>query len=576
MEVYEPPGFVQPSTTDNDGTGSPPSTIPARMLNEFIYCPRLFYLEWVQGEFRDNEDVLAGRIAHRRVDKEGGTMSEPSEIVEPLVYKARGVTLSSERLGLTARLDLLEGDAGEAVPVDYKKGHPPNEPGMVWPADQIQVGAQALLLRENGYPCTHAIVYYAQTKQRVSVPLTLELVEEVLRNVAAARVVAEDGHIPPPLVDSPKCPRCSLVSICLPDEVNALARLGLEETRPVRRLVPSTDSALPLYVQEQGSVIGKSGDTLQVKFEGKIQATFRLIETSQVAVLGNVIITPAALHELCSRGIPVIHFSYGNWFYGITHGMSHKNVELRRLQFQVASNAVASLNIAKRMVEGKLRNCRTLIRRNHPGEPVRILGELERLVRLCPGVEDMESLRGMEGAGGRTYFEEFGRLLKPDPEAGDMAFDFAKRNRRPPKDPVNALLSFLYSLLTKDATVTLLSVGFDPYMGFLHVPRYGRPSLALDFMEEFRPLLADSVVLTLVNGREMKESHFIHRAGSVALTPEGRKRVLEAYERRLGSEVRHPIFGYTVSYRRILEVQARLLGRHLSGELPRYEAFCTR
>ncbi len=560
----------------DNGSTEGPTTIPARMLNEFTYCPRLFYLEWVQGEFRDNEDVLSGHIVHRRVEKEGGTMPEPSAEGEPLVYKSRGVTLSSERLGLVAKLDLVEGEGGEAVPVDYKKGHPPKETGEVWPADRVQVGAQALLLRENGYTCTHAIVYYAQTKQRVKVPLTPELEEEVLKTIAAARMAAADPQIPPPLVDSPKCPRCSLVSICLPDEVNALAHLEPEDGERVRRLVPATDSALPLYVQEQGSMLGKKGDVLEVRSDGKTQATCRLMEISQVALFGNVSITPGALHEVCTRGIPVAHFSYGGWFYGITHGMSHKNVELRRLQFQAASDPERSLTIARRMVEGKLRNCRTLLRRNHPEETLTALDELERLVKLSSEARDLESLRGLEGAGGKAYFEEFGRLLKPDPETQGVAFDFVQRNRRPPMDPVNALLSFLYALLVKDATVTLLSVGFDPYLGFLHVPRYGRPSLALDFMEEFRPLLADSVVLTLVNGREVKESHFIRRAGAVALTSEGRRKVLDAHERRLDSEVRHPIFGYTVSYRRILEVQVRLLGRTLSGEIPQYEPFCTR
>lgn len=562
--------------TENGESGGPPSTIPARMLNEFTYCPRLFYLEWVQAEFRDNEDVLSGHIVHRRVDKEGGMMPGPSTEAEPLVYKARAITLSSERLGLVAKLDLVEGEGGESVPVDYKKGHPPKEPGEVWPTDRVQVGAQAMLLRENGYTCTHAIVYYAQTKQRVKVLLTPALEEEVVGAISAARATAADARIPPPLVDSPKCPRCSLVSICLPDEVNALVHLEPEDNGRVRRLVPATDSTLPLYVQEQGSMLGKKGDVLEVRSDGKTQASCRLMEVSQVSLFGNVSITPGALHELCTRGIPVSHFSYGSWFYGITYGMSHKNVELRRLQFAAAADPERSLTIARRMVEGKLRNCRTLLRRNHPDESVAALDELERLVRACPEVKDLESLRGMEGAGGKAYFEEFGRLLKPDPEAGDVVFDFAQRNRRPPKDPVNALLSFLYALLTKDATVTLLSVGFDPYLGFLHVPRYGRPSLALDFMEEFRPLLADSVVLTLVNGREIRDSHFVARAGAVALNAEGRKKVLEAHERRLDSEVRHPIFGYTVSYRRILEVQARLLARHLSGELPEYEPFCTR
>ena len=152
----------------------------------------------------------------------------------------------------------------------------------------------------------------------------------------------------------------------------------------------------------------------------------------------------------------------------------------------------------------------------------------------------------------------------------------ARGTDAPPADPVNSLLSFLYAILTKDVTVTLQSVGFDPMLGFFHRPRYGRPSLALDLMEEFRPLIADSTVLSMINNREVGESDFVQRGGAVALTGEGRKRVLAAYERRMATEVKHPIFRYTVSYRRLLEVQARLLSRHVMGEIPVYPAFCTR
>jgi CRISP-associated protein Cas1 len=190
-------------------------------------------------------------------------------------------------------------------------------------------------------------------------------------------------------------------------------------------------------------------------------------------------------------------------------------------------------------------------------------------------VDSAETLLALEGAAAKTYFAHFGGLLKAD-EGGTAGFDFTARNRRPPGDSVNALLSFLYAILAKDAAVTLQAVGFDPMLGFFHRPRYGRPSLALDLMEEFRPLVVDSVVLSMINNREVGKSDFVRRGGAVALTGEGRKKVLAAHERRMAIEVKHPIFGYTVSYRRLLEVQARLLSRHVLGEIPIYPAFCTR
>jgi len=167
-------------------------------------------------------------------------------------------------------------------------------------------------------------------------------------------------------------------------------------------------------------------------------------------------------------------------------------------------------------------------------------------------------------------------MIRDDKKLPGAGFDFEHRNRRPPRDAVNCLLSFVYGILVKDCTSTLFSVGFDPFLGFYHRPRFGRPALALDLAEEFRPLLGDSVVLNLINNGEVSSSDFIVRAGGVALTADGRKAVMRGYERRLDTKVRHPIFGYKVTYRRVIEVQTRLLGAHLLGEIPEYTAFVTR
>jgi len=161
-------------------------------------------------------------------------------------------------------------------------------------------------------------------------------------------------------------------------------------------------------------------------------------------------------------------------------------------------------------------------------------------------------------------------------DQGTARFDFEKRNRRPPADPVNALLSYAYSLLVRAWTMALTAVGFDPYRGIYHQPRYGRPALALDMMEPFRPLIADSSVIQAINNGEVRPSDFLSVAGSVALTDDGRKRFIGTFERRLNQEITHPIFGYKVSYRRLLELQSRLLARHFLGEIPEYPNFTTR
>jgi CRISPR-associated protein Cas1 len=270
----------------------------------------------------------------------------------------------------------------------------------------------------------------------------------------------------------------------------------------------------------------------------------------------------------------VCWFSYGGWFSGIAEGLPAKHIELRRRQFAIAGQG--GLPIASKMIEGKVRNSRTLIMRNARERPDAVIGMLKELAFKAGRASSIESLLGIEGAAARLYFQSFPTMLRDDKRLPGEGFDFEGRNRRPPKDAVNCLLSFLYGLLVKDCTTTLFTVGFDPYLGMYHRPRFGRPALALDLAEEFRPLIAESVVVNLINNGEVKGTDFVVRAGGVALSPGGRKAVLMAYERRLDHEVTHPTFGYKVTYRRVLEVQSRLLGAHLLGEVPDYVAFVTR
>jgi len=189
----------------------------------------------------------------------------------------------------------------------------------------------------------------------------------------------------------------------------------------------------------------------------------------------------------------------------------------------------------------------------------------------------LDQLLGIEGNAAHIYFSDFAGMIKTDDTFdGQFQFDFSGRNRRPPRDPVNAMLSLAYSVLAKDLTIACYAVGLDPYLGFYHQPRFGRPALALDLMEPFRPLIADSAVLTAINTGMVTENDFVRAGPSVALTPNGRKGFFRAFEQRMDSLVTHPIFEYRVSYRRLLEIQARLLARVLDGEIGDYPVFITR
>ena len=650
------------------------------MLNEFVYCPRLFYYEFVESVFVESADTLRGKALHRRVDSGKGDLPPPGEraagrsqksevrgqadlalsaapatrnpqpATEEVIH-SRSVQMGSDRLGVTAKMDLVEVRLGsppsepdppadsppalagespdaadsithhasritdpasrfmEVCPVDYKAGAPRvGEAGNeLWDADRMQLGVQALVLRDNGYTCHEGVIYYRETKQRVTLPITPELVLWVEERIAAARQAAT-AAIPPPLVASPKCPRCSLVTICLPDETRLLANLPAAAdvrrlTTPaekdqgrrtpaatVRRLIAARDDSRALYLSTPGLRVGRSDEVLQIKQEQALVEEVRINDVSHVALFGNIQITTQAIQTLCELEVPVTYFSMGGWFYGLTRGHELKNVFLRIEQFRLARDPATCLRLARQFVQGKIRNHRTLLMRNHLAAPPATLLRLKQYAEAATRAESLESLLGVEGGAAAAYFGELSGMIKPADELDDQIpglevptrqashfnFNFHGRNRRPPTDPVNALLSLAYSLLAKDCLLAALAVGFDPYVGFYHQPRFGRPALALDLMEEFRPLVAESAVLTCINNRVVNEGDFVQAGQAVNLTAAGRKRFFQTYEQRMSALLTHPVFDYKVSYRRALELQARLLAKVLTGEIPEYLPLTTR
>jgi CRISPR-associated protein Cas1 len=588
---------------------------------------------------------LRGGALHRRVDSGNGALpkakrkpvaekvkKEKTEVTgessenepevqnaEPETIHSRSVQMGSERLGVVAKMDLVESKCEqtdlltqlEVCPVDYKAGAPKEgeEANELWDTDKMQLGLQALILRDNSYACTEGIIYYRGTKQRVRLPITAELESWILGNIAEARRIGT-GPIPPPLVNSPKCVRCSLAPICLPDETRMLKQAALnvevlaEEgadaesppgaprgtSLPPRRLIAARDDTRALYLNTPGYRVGCSDEVLQVKDKDRIIEEIRMRDVSHVALFGNIQISTQAIQSLCEQEIPVSYFSMGGWFYGITRGHTLKNVFLRMEQFRLARDEATCLALARQFMHGKIRNHRTLLMRNHSEPPKVIIARLKRAAEDALAAASVEELLGIEGAAASQYFQHFNGMVKIDDElaaptehnpakdAKQLAFNFnfTNRNRRPPTDPVNAMLSLAYSMLAKDCTLAALAVGFDPYLGFFHQPRYGRPALGLDLMEEFRPLVAESTVLNCINNRVITEKDFVRAGQAVNLSAPGRKRFFQTYEQRMTSLITHPLFEYKVSYRRALELQARLLGKTLTGEITEYIPLLTR
>ncbi len=557
--------------------------MPARMVNEFVYCPRLAYLMWSQAEWAETGDTVDGRRVHKRVDRPGKPLPDPQDLeADDAKVVSRSLTLSSEKLGVIAKMDIAEAEDGVVTPVDYKRGKRPHVAKGAYEPERVQVCLQALLLEEHGYRVEEGAIWYAESRERVRVVLDDELRLAAREAVSRLRLTVACESIPPPLSDSPKCPRCALVSICLPDEMRSLGGSNLAP----RPIAIGTEEAMPLIVQSQRARVAKSGETLKIADEEQGDTAVRLNEISDVALFGNVSITTPALATLMDRQIPVAFHSHGGWFRGIAHGVGHRNVEVRTAQYRRSFDKRYCLSFARDLVAAKIVNQRTILRRNWRGDREKRKTALDRLDadrRSTKVAASTNALLGLEGDAAATYFRAFADMLaspgaKESTKEGEglAPFRFESRNRRPPTDPVNAMLSLAYAMLTRHLTVALATVGLDPYRGFFHASRYGKPALALDIMEPFRPIIADSVVLSAVNTGEISAGDFVSAPTGTSLTPAGRRRFAGAFERRLSQETTHSLFGYRLSMRRLILLQARLLCRHLLGELPSYPHYLPR
>lgn len=362
------------------------------------------------------------------------------------------------------------------------------------------------------------------------------------------------------------------------------------------------------------------------------KTTIPLFKVEEVMVLGDITLTTPALASLLDAKVPITYLSKHGRYLGSLNPSLSRNSQLRLAQHAAYSDTKRQHALAQGFVVGKLRNMRTLLMRYQRSHTdIRVEEQLERLKRCIRAAEQMAGmpkaaqgngirensqahqaaeekhtrgavsleehlisieqtmqeevgnnavkdrmhglgpLLGCEGAGSAAYFQAFGQLIRCGWPHG-----FCKRVRRPPTDPVNSLLSYGYVILTAQVAAVLASVGFDPYIGYLHASRYGKPALALDLMEEFRPIIVDSVVLSLLNNRQLEAKDFLQELNSFRMTDATKRLFLQKFEDRMQEIIVHPVFGYKVAYRRCIELQARLLGKYLTGEVSVYTPFVVR
>ena len=557
---------------------APPETdpdllVPARMVNEWAYCPRLAYLEWVEGAWAANADTEEGKRAHARVDAGRGTLPPPEEADSAPPFEVRSIELASDRLGLVAKMDVIEGEDGVVTPIDFKKGKRPHVEGGAYEPERVQLCVQALVLEDNGYRVGEGFLWFAGSRERVPVVFDEDLRARTREAASGLRLAAAARRVPPPLDNSRKCARCSLLPICLPDEVNLFRSGGAPRTPP-----PAADSALPLYVQQPGARVGKKGDLLVISIENEPDREVPVGEESELVLAGPVSLSTPALHALVKEEIPIAWMSSGFWFIATTGARGPRSAHAREGQYAARADAFRRLLFARDLVRAKLRNQRTIMRRNWRGneaEREHATETLKRLADRATKAAGLPELLGVEGEGAAVYFRALPALFT-DRVATLPAFSFERRSRRPPADPVNACLSLCYALLTRTCATALEIAGLDPWAGLYHADRPGRPALALDFMEPLRPILADSTVLTALNNGELAPADFITAGPGCNLTAGGRRTLIRAFERRLDQEASHPTFGYQISMRRMLHVQARLFARHLLGEIDSYPHYCPR
>lgn len=324
-----------------------------------------------------------------------------------------------------------------------------------------------------------------------------------------------------------------------------------------------------LYIIQNDAFIGKVDERLNVKANKQTLQDVPLIKLDGVVVMGRATISPAALNELLERKIPLTFLTETGKYLGKVEPELTKNIFVRAAQWKAAGESAQAIHLVRGFVRGKLKNYRTILYRNQRNYSElnfqKEIDTIEAVIASLDKTNTIDSLRGKEGAGSAAYFKVFGQLIRVE------GFGFKTRHR-PATDPINSLLNFGYTLLRHDIQSAVNIVGFDPYLGYLHYQHYGRPGLALDLMEEFRPLVVDAMVISLINLKILTLDDFVTEPLSnvVRLSLEGRRKFLQEYGKKKQTKLSHPVLGRKMTYQEVFEIQARLLAKYLMGESDKY------
>ncbi|MBI5014598.1 MAG: type I-MYXAN CRISPR-associated endonuclease Cas1 [Deltaproteobacteria bacterium] len=539
-------------------------------LHALAYCERLFYLEEVEEIRIADANVFSGRRLHEEIDK------------GPDIYS---LELASDRLGIRGKVDVARREGGSLQVTEHKKGKSHN--GEAWPSDRLQALAYALLLaehRDEAVPEAH--VRYHADKKTVVLPVDPTAAEgEVVAAVARARELRASLARPPVTASERLCRTCSLAPACLPEE----ERFAAAEDKTPQRLFPADEDRRIVHVVEQGSFVGRDGHQLVVSLPNGDKKALPGKTVSALVLHGNVQVSTQAIHFCAANEVGVHWLSYGGHYVGaLAPGAG--GVQRRNRQYQALQAPALRTRLCLRIVHAKVENqLRYLLRATRGGSdgerPAPVVQGIDRIrervasvARIEPEVDALggspaqaaddgataiiDRIRGHEGMAGREYFAVLPHVLHL--EEDDFLY-FRGRNRRPPKDPFNSLLSFGYALLYRDCVAALLAVGLEPSLGILHTPRSAAYPLALDLMELFRLILWDVPLIGSVNRKQWSKGDFDVTTGQVWLNADGRRKAVQVYESRKQEKWKHPVLDYSLSYARTIELEARLLEKEWTG-----------
>ncbi len=545
----------------SDRTGiSNEEDIPVRVeaLHALTYCPRLFYVQEVEGIRVVDAAMYAGATLHAELERDcpedGATWVS--------------LDLGSETLGLVGRVDCLKRRDGALIPYEHKRGRHRMEGKQpaAWPSDVIQVGAYAMLLEDHlAQTIDEGRVRYHATNSTVRVPIDDGLRKSVFDAIARANLLRRSTERPPITADDRRCIRCSLAPVCLPEEVR---QAHDPEWEPVR-LFPPDSERRTVHVVTQGARVGRSGDTLSCDLEESARTPIPIREVADVVLHGFSQITTQAI-RLCADNDVGVHWvtTSGRYIAGLAVGAGL--VQRRLRQYAGLSDPPTCLHLARRLAharaEGQLRY---ILRSTRGDEPRR--SNVEPAIRTMryalhemASAASIDSLRGHEGAAAAAYFEALRHCFSdtvPEPLL------YTRRSRRPPRDRFNALLSFGYGLLYQKVLSAILTVGLEPALGFYHTPRSAAHPLVLDLMELFRVPLWDVPLMGSINrGQWDLSAHFAVSSQAVWLSETGRRQAIDLFESRLQETWKHPVMDYSLSYARQIELEVRLLEKEWTGE----------